>query len=158
MDADWPSDTDFSRYIIIDDSLADSIPAAELSFEEPEAAELFDEALFLVDFIPEAVRPFDQAFVLVDSTSEAAELFEKFCFSDPAPKAAELSSEEPFPQVPSTDMETQDPPAEDSRLTEEASHDPTRYLFGPDAARPSDLSVPGATATDTDKESRKIMV
>lgn len=156
MNADWPFDTDFLRYMVIDDSLADSIPeAAELSFEEPEATKLFDEALFLVDSIPEATELFNEAFFLagsmpeaaglfgeafflVDSTSEAAELFEKFCFSDPVP--------------------------EDSRLTEEALHDPsdsgvpTRYLVGPNAARPSDLSVPGATATDTDKELQKITV
>jgi len=182
MNTDWPSDTDFLRYMVIDDSLADSIPeAAELSFEEPEATKLFDEALFLVDSIleaielfeeaffladsmPEATGLFGEAFFLVDSTSEAVELFEKFCFSDPVLEAVELSSEEPFPQLQSTYTETQDPPAEDSRLTEEASHDPsdsgvpTRYLVGLNTARPSDLSVPGATATDTDKESQKITV
>jgi len=80
----------------------------------------------------EAAGLFGEAFFLVDSTLEAAELFEKFCFLDPVP--------------------------EDSRLTKEASHDPsdsgmpTRYLVGPNAARPSDLSVLGAIATDIDKE------
>lgn len=190
MNADWPSDTDFSCYMVIDDSLVDSIPeAAKLSFEEPEAAELFDESLLLVDSIPEAAELFDEAlfladsipeavglfgeaFFLVDSTTEAAELsfeletaelFEKFCFSDLAPEAAEPSSEF-CPQVQSTDVETQDLPTEDSRLTEEASDDPSdnggpkRYLVGPNAARPLNLGVSGATATDIDKESQNLMV
>jgi hypothetical protein len=82
--------------------------------------------------MPKAAGLFGKAFFLVNSTLEAIKLFEKFCFLDPVP--------------------------EDSRLIEEALHDPsnssvpTRYLVSPNAARPSDLSVLGATATDTNKE------
>jgi hypothetical protein len=53
---------------------------------------------------------------------------------------------------------------EDSRLTREASYNPsdnsrtTRYIIGLNTARPSDLGILGATATDTNKESQKITV
>ena len=138
-----------------------------MSFEEPEAAKLFDEAFFLANSILEVAGLFSEAFFLVNSTLEAVklsfeleatELFKKFYFADPALEAAKLSSEEPCPQVQLIDIETQDPPAEDSRLTKEASHNfsnnskTTRYIVGPNAARPSDLGVLGATATDTNKE------
>jgi hypothetical protein len=157
MNTDWPFYTDFSRYMAIDDSLADSIPEpAVLSFERREAAEPFDEKFFLVDSTSEAAG--------LSFELETAELFEKFCFSDPASEVEELSPEEPCSQVQPTDVETQDPLAEDNRLTEEVSHDPgangtpTRYLVGPNAVRPSDLGVLGATAIHTDKELQKITV
>jgi hypothetical protein len=149
MNADWPLYTDLSRYMVIDDFLADSIPEpAVLSFEEREAAQPFDEKLFLVDSTSEAAG--------LSFELETAELFEKFCFSDPASEVAELSPEEPCSQVQSTDVET--------RLTEEVSHDPgangtpTRYIVGPNAVRPSDLGVLGGTAIHTDKELQKITV
>ena len=152
MNVDWLFYIDFSCYMVIDDSLADSIPEpVVLSFEKREAAELFDEKSFLVDSTLEAAG--------LSFELETAELFEKFCFSDPASEAAELSPEEPCSQVQSTDVETQDPPAEDSWLTKEVSHDLsdngtlTCYVVGPNAARPSDLGVPGAAAIHTNKES-----
>jgi hypothetical protein len=141
MNADWPSNIDFLPYMVIDNSLADSIP---------EAAQLFGEAFFLVS-TPEAAG--------LSFKPDTTELFEKFCFSNPAPEAAELSSEKPCLQIQSINVETQDPPAEAPLLTKEASHGPsnngvpTRYLV---EARHSDLSVPGATATDT--KSQKITV
>jgi hypothetical protein len=46
----------------------------------------------LADFIPEAAG-------LSFNELEAAEIFENFCFADYAPEAAELRSEEPWPQV-----------------------------------------------------------
>jgi hypothetical protein len=79
-----------------------------------------------------AARLFGEAFFLVNSTLEAAELFKKFYFSNPVP--------------------------EDSQLTKEALYNPSnnsmlmRYLISPNAARPSDLSVLGAIATNTNKE------
>ncbi|KAH8790896.1 hypothetical protein F5882DRAFT_377240 [Hyaloscypha sp. PMI_1271] len=107
---------DFSCYMVIDDSLTDSIPEpVVLSFEKREAAELFNEKSFLIDSTSEAAG--------LSFKLETTELFEKFCFSDPASEAAELSPEEPF---------------------------------GPNAARPSDLGVPGAAAIHTNKESQKI--
>jgi hypothetical protein len=61
-------------------------------------------------------------------------------------------------------VETQDPPAQDSRLTKEALYNPsnnsvpTRYLVSANKAQPSDLSVLEATATDINKELQKIII
>ena len=61
-------------------------------------------------------------------------------------------------------MKTQDLPTEDSRLTKEASDNPSnnsrpkRYLVGPNVAQPLNLGVSGATVTNIDKESQNLIV
>jgi len=59
-----------------------------LSFKEREATKLFDEKLFLINSTLEAIG--------LSFELETTELFEKFCFLDPASKVIELSPEEPY--------------------------------------------------------------
>ena len=190
INANQPSDTDFLCYIVINNSLVNSIlEAAKLSFEELkatklfnellllvnsilEAAKLFDEALFLANSILEAIRLFGEAFFLVNSTLKAielsfeletAKLFKKFCFLDLALKAAKPSFEF-CPQVQFINIKTQDLLIKDSRLTKEASNNPSnngkpkRYLVSLNVVQPLNLSVLRATATNINKELQNLIV
>jgi len=59
----------------------DFIPEAiKLNFEESKTIELFNELLFLVDFIPEVEELFNKVLFLVDSIPEIMGLFGKIFF------------------------------------------------------------------------------
>jgi hypothetical protein len=77
----------------------DSIPEPiVLSFERREATEPFNEKFFLINSTLEATG--------LSFELETTELFEKFCFLDPASEVVELSPEEPYSQVQPIDVET----------------------------------------------------